>query len=306
MGIEISIKAGLDTATSSVAATGSVQHIITDNERGSFGLSDDQLKDAVAKYFGARPDDAYLHSDTPWGDLYKTYSWDQVQTVLVVDSATITGITSEPEIIAQQTFKNNSTLTGNFDCSIHDSVTNTTENTWSHSNSIEIDQMIKYGISFLGTGGGGETTMKYTHTWGESKSESTSVEVGRSTGVQVELNPGQAVQAILTASRGTMNVRVAYRAYLTGSTAINYGGTYQGHHFWSLPIDAVMNTAGISNSISITEDISIGFYANSTVEIKDTVNGTLKGMFVTADPGVLNTNDLNRFLIKRKVPSILP
>jgi hypothetical protein len=290
MGVEISIKAGLDTATSSVSASGSLQHIITDLEVKSFGITDSQLKDAVNKYFGARPDDAYLHSDTPWGDLYKTYQWPQVETVLVVESATITGITSEPEMISHQNFKNSSSHEGTFDCSIYNSVTNTTDHTWSQSNSIEISQTFKYSVEFLGTGGGGETALKYNHTWGESKSESTSVEVGRRSGVTVNLDPGQEVLAELTASRGSMNIRIVYKAYLTGCTAINYGGTYQGHHFWSLPIDQVMNNAGISNYKTITEDIKIGFYANSCVEIKDPKNGNLQAKFVAARPGINPVN----------------
>jgi len=100
MGIDISIKAGSDAATSSVSASGSEQHIITDKERTTFGIQDEGLKDAVDKYFGKRPNDAYLHSPTPWDDLYKTYGWPEVQTVLVVQSATIREITSEPVIVA--------------------------------------------------------------------------------------------------------------------------------------------------------------------------------------------------------------
>jgi hypothetical protein len=38
MGIEVSIKAGTDVATSSVNASGSVQHVITDTERTTFGI----------------------------------------------------------------------------------------------------------------------------------------------------------------------------------------------------------------------------------------------------------------------------
>ena len=39
--------------------------MITDEERTTFQLSDKQLKEDVEKYFGKKPDDAYLHSPTP-------------------------------------------------------------------------------------------------------------------------------------------------------------------------------------------------------------------------------------------------
>ena len=93
MGISISIVAGSDDSSSSITASGSVQHVITDEERTTFNLGDKQLKEAISSYFGKSPNDAYLHSPTPWDDLYKTYSWPQVQMVLVVQSAEILGIT---------------------------------------------------------------------------------------------------------------------------------------------------------------------------------------------------------------------
>src|SRR5947207_10532693 len=74
-GITVSIVAGADAAHSSVNATGSVQHVITDKEVTTFGIQDSPLKNAVGKYFGKNPNDAYLHSPTPWNDLYKTYGW---------------------------------------------------------------------------------------------------------------------------------------------------------------------------------------------------------------------------------------
>lgn len=61
MGISISIVAGVDQAHSSVQASGSVQHVITDKERATFGITDGDLKNAVGKYFGKNPNDAYLH-----------------------------------------------------------------------------------------------------------------------------------------------------------------------------------------------------------------------------------------------------
>jgi hypothetical protein len=270
MGIEIQIKAGLDAASSSVSANGSVQHIITDLERTSFKLNDSQLKDAVKIHNdGHRPDDAYLHSPTPWNDLYKTYNWSQVQTVIVVESAKILEITSEPEIIAQETFSNTSSVKGTFNCGISDTVTNTTGSSWTNSNAIEVDQTFKYDVSFLGTGGGGETSLKYTHSWSDTKTESTSVTVGQTSGVSVDLQPGQSVLAVLSASRGTMKVQITYRAYLTGGTAVNYGNKYNGHHFWYYDIGSIMAGNNISNSITVSEVITIGYYANASIQIKD-------------------------------------
>jgi len=281
-GITVQIIAGTSASTSSVSASGSVQHIITDKEVQTFGIPDGKLKDAVAKYFGKSPNDAYLHSDTPWGDLYKTYGWPQVQTVLNVASATVTGITSEPVIVAQQTFKNNSSVRGTFNVGISDTVTDTTESNWSTSNTIDVSQTVNYGISFLGSGGGGSTSMSYSRTWGQGGSQSKSVAVGSSQGVTVELDPGESVQALLTASRGVMKVRIVYQANLIGSTAINYNPRYKDHHFWALDLPSVMQASNINNSLKFTEDIEIGFFTNAEVELKNASGKAVMALKATA------------------------
>jgi hypothetical protein len=269
MGIDISIKAGLTRETSSVGAVGSVQHVITDTEVKTFGIQDKALKNAIGKDMGKNPNDAYLHSVTPWGDLYKTYDWPQVETVLVVESATITGITSEPVIVATQVFSNNSSHKGTFNVSISDQVANTSTSTWSKTATINVEQKFTYKVEFLGVGAGGETTMSYSQEWGEIKTETLTVTVGTSRGVTMELNPGQSVEAILSASRGVMKIRIVYKAYLIGCTAIDYNPPYNGHYFWALDIDPVMSIGGIPNLKTFTQDIEIGFYSKSKIEIKD-------------------------------------
>jgi len=286
MGISISIVAGQDESSSSVNATGTVQHVITDEERTTFHLGDKQLKDAVKAYFGKSPNDAYLHSPTPWGDLYKRYSWPQVQMVLVVQSAEILGITSQPVIIKTQDFVNNSNHKGTFNVAISESVNNTTSSNWNTGGTLSIGQKISYGVKFLGAGAEGETSMSYSQSWGVGGQESKSITVGSTAGVSVELDPGKSVVAELSASRGVMKIRVRYTAYLIGNTAINYNPTYKGHHFWGLGISGVMSKAGISNSIISTEDIEIGYYSNSKIELKDKASGTLKATHFMADvPG---------------------
>ncbi|GBE74604.1 MAG: follicular epithelium yolk protein subunit [Microcystis aeruginosa L211-07] len=286
MGISISIVAGQDKSASSVNASGSVQHVITDEERTTFSLGDKQLKDAVNAYFGKSPNDAYLHSPTPWNDLYKTYGWPQVQMVLVVQSAEILGITSEPVIVKTQEFSNNSSKKGIFNVGISDQVNDTVSSNWSTGGTLHVEQMIKYEIGFLGTGGGGETTLSYEQSWGIGGQKSKEVQVGSTSGVSVELEPGETIVAELSASRGVMKVRVRYNAYLIGSTAVNYNPTYKDHHFWSLGIGGVMSAAGISNSVQSTEDIEIGYYSNSKIELKDKKTNALKASFMSTDvPG---------------------
>jgi hypothetical protein len=270
MSFNISVVAGPDANSSSASVTGgTLMHVITSAEKSSFNLGDSSLKDAVQAYFGRRPNDAFLHSPTPWGDLYQSYGWEQVRTRLSPQNATILGISQEPVIVKETTFKNNSSYPADFDVSITAEVSHTASHTWSNSNTVEFSQTFKYEIGFLGTGGGGETSMSYSHTWGESKTESKTFTVGSSEGVKVRLEPGQSVIARLNATRGFLDVRVTYRATLSGQTAVNYNPTHNGHHFWGLGINNVMNAGGLTTSRTITEEIRVGYYSNSEVELVD-------------------------------------
>jgi len=284
MGIEIKINAGADAATSTVSATGRLWHVITDREIKGFQIEHPALPKAVEKFFGRYPNDLFLHAPTNsnWNQLYETYGWPEVNTVLGVQSATIMGITAEPVIVATKTFTNNSTKKATFDASISDQVSNTIESNWSESNTLEVKQMIKYDCSFLGSGGGGETSISFSHSWGEGGSESKEVTVGSTSEVSVELNPKESIEAVLTANRGVMKVRLVYHAELSGAIALNYNPTYKDHHFHQLNVDSVMRTSGIPNSQTFTEDIEVGYYSSSKIELRDP-QGNVKGMFSLAD-----------------------
>lgn len=282
MGFNISVVAGTTAATSSVTAYGFDAHIITDHERESFGITNKPLKEAVKAYKGKKPDDVYVHSPTPWGDLYEKYDWVEVETILIVKGAEILGVSSEPVIVSTQTFTNSSTKTATYNAAIQDQVTNTVEHTWSSTDAIEISQSFTYEVGFLGTGAGGETSMSYSHEWGESKTESESITVGSTSGVEVTLEPGESVTAQLVASRGTMKVRITYMAYLSGQTAVNYDDTYQGHHFYGLNINNVMEADNIPTTMKFTEDIEIGYYSNTTIKLIDS-NQQVMATFSAAD-----------------------
>jgi hypothetical protein len=79
-----------------------------------------------------------------------------------------------------------------------------------------------------------------------------------------------------------MKVRIVYKAYLTGSTAVNYNPTYKDHHFWGLNIGSVMSAANLPNIEEFTEDIEIGYYSNAQIELRDPA-GQVKAMFSMAD-----------------------
>jgi hypothetical protein len=96
---------------------------------------------------------------------------------------------------------------------------NTTTHTWQTGGQFSIGQNFTYNVEFLGTRGGGEASLSYEQSWGIGGQQSKSTQVTSSGGVTVDLGPGKAVLAELTASKGTMRVRIRYNAYLTGLLA---------------------------------------------------------------------------------------
>ena len=286
MPITVNINAGQDAASSSVAVTGSVQHIITNDERTAFGIQDAALKAAIGAYFGKAPDDAFLCSPTPWGDLYNRYGWPQVQTILTVQSATIIGIQSEPTILNSQEFKNNSSVAANFNCGVTQEVSVTAESNWTNTQSIDVSQSVSYGISFLGSGAEGETTFSFSQSWEQGGSNSETVTLGSSSGVEVTLQPGQSVTAELSAGKGSLQVQIVYQVTLIGDTAINYGDPYQGHHFWALDVNAVMAYGNIPTTLTMTEVITIDYYSNSKIVVNDSTGQQLVSTMLAARAGV--------------------
>nr|QWC93364.1 insecticidal protein IPD102Ea [Pseudomonas putida] len=275
MAISINIVAGPDEGVSSVSATGQEKHIITNGERTAFDIQDSSLKRAVAAYFGKAPNDAYLCSPTPWNDLYKSYDWDQVQTLLNVQSAKIIGDATVPTILNTNTFRNNSSVEAEFNCDVTQNVSVTSESNWSDTSSVEIGQEISYSIGFLGTGVEGSTSLNYTQSWQHGGSHSETLELGSSAGVKVTLKPGQAVKAELSASKGRLVIQIVYQVTLFGDTAINYNPTYKGHHFYGLNILGVMNSGNLPTTITTTETISIDYYSNVEVNVYDIENGSV-------------------------------
>ncbi|CAF2076466.1 unnamed protein product [Rotaria magnacalcarata] len=268
-GIDIKLTAGFDRKSSSIEANGSVEHVITDKEVIAFGLYGENLKNAVNKHSDQSPRDVYLHRPTPWGDLYKSYGWEEVKTVLKVIKSEILDVTSKPTIVAKKNLINTSPYRATFDASVSEDVKNTTQTMWSKTDTIDVSQSFNYSLKFLGTGTEGTTTMSYSHSWGQGGSETQEVTVGSRQGVSVPLEPKQSAVAQLTASKGSMKVRIVYNASLTGSVAVNYGKKHNGHHFWSYDISQVMADASLNNSLEFTEEIEIGYYSNSTVKLED-------------------------------------
>ncbi|XP_059047957.1 spherulin-2A-like [Achroia grisella] len=273
--IKVNVVASDNEAEREVKFSGRNTAIISDKERNTFQLSDNNLKDAVRAFFGQRPDDAFLRSPTPWGDLYQTYGWPQVTRTLTPRRARVLQVSSNPSIVLRQHFENNSTSSGTFKAQIKQEVKNTVTSTWQKGGELSIGQDIEYGFDIKVLSVGGKTSFSYTSKWGESVSRSETVTVGSESRVEIHLEPGQKVIAELYATRGTMQIQVDYDATLSGSTAVNYSKKYNGHHFWALNINSVMRAGGLKSFAESHEVINLGYYSDSNIVIRDSKSNNI-------------------------------
>lgn len=268
--IQILIKPSLNQNDASVEVLGSSADIITEKERATFRIQDQPLKDAIQKYSGGRPNDAYVHSPTPWNDLYSRYGWRQIERIVYPKSYKILGISSEPVIVKTEEFQNNSTVKAKYSSEISQTVEKVVSSTWSKSGEISMGQEITYSIGFGDAEIGGATRFSYTSSWGEETSKSETVTVG-SISVQVELEPGQRATATLSATRGSMTVEVLYEANLDGDVACNYADVFRGHHFYAYDINDVLVAGGLPQIVVAKEVITVGFYSTAFIIVDDVV-----------------------------------
>jgi hypothetical protein len=267
-GFDIQIVLGEDEKNSSVSTSGAKKRVITDADRTTFGLDDNTLKKSIELYFGQWPTDAYLRSPTPWDDLYKRYNWQEVEVVMKVIDARIIEFEMAPYRSESWTYTNNSqTEYLDINSKITKKLSNTSSNSWSVSNNIDLGFKVNYNIV---PGPGGELSMKYSRQWVEAGSSSETVELDVEHAVNLHLAPMKSVNAHITGYEGTVKIRVFYEAYLTGSSAVNYENTYKGHHFHDLDIGAIMNAnPSLSKTVAFSEDISINNFSKTSIVLED-------------------------------------
>lgn len=269
MGIDIQLNVGKDKDSSSITAKGTIIEPINDANIKSFGIDQKALNSMISKY---------NKLNTP---ILKA-SYQDVTTTLMVTKAEILGITSEPIIVKTQEFVNNSDVKGTFNVGITDSVSNTSTNTWNTGGTLTFTQKINYGLGFLG---GGETSISYSQSWGIGGSHSTTYTIGSTSGVSVELAPKQAIVAELSASRGSLKAKVYYDAFVDGTLHVIYLNPiiplpHLPKISTNIPIKDLMKIGGLSNSIKSTEDMEVGYYSNSRIEIRNLQGNILSTQYV--------------------------
>lgn len=272
---KVSIKVDVNKSGNvTVAYSGVEVAVVTDEDIRQFNLNDTNLKIAVSKHYkSGRPRNVYLKSPTPWGDLFKTYHWEQVSRVLSIKSARVKNLTKNPIIVMSQDFENLSTKPVKVNTGISHTIENTLTTSWSKNREFTVSQEISYDVNLIFAKVAGVTGFSYTTNWGVSEEKSKSETIGANTGMETELQPGQAVTAVLSATAGFLEIEVVHKMSLKGNLAVNYRNPFKNHHFYGPPILSVLRSGDIPTEKTTIETIKFGYHVDATLKVYDKVTG---------------------------------
>ncbi|MDT9686276.1 hypothetical protein RND61_30030 [Streptomyces sp. TRM76323] len=270
--------------------TGSIKHVINASEAKAFGLdATDRIKGAIGKMVGRNPDEYWLKGPTPegatggakpeYGNLYGLFAWPPVTTTLTVKSARLVGVTTKPVIAHHVEWINNEDHPVQYGTTMNVTKTDTFSSSWAWTDKFTVGQKLTYKISIKGgapgaeVGGevGGETSFGFEHSWGETKTRTRTVTVGVSDTVSSLVPKRSAETAYLFSTLGSAKFRITYQATLSGMLAFQHRDWYTGadgdHRYRAYDVNGVLGKAGLPTSITVTEDITVGFYSDATVEV---------------------------------------
>jgi len=284
MGITIEIKH--DSKGNLFAkASGSIEHVITDEDRKKLGLDDDTALNQIVKQYknlNREPDATYLKDPTTktrGGNLYATKGKKQVSMVLIPKSAKIrtTGIKS----IALKTHKfvnDSKTKSVTQSTTLEESVSNTSSSTWSCDNRISVTEKISVKVALKVMEASAETSLGYEHTWGKSETLTQDITFKTASTIEVTLEPGERLQAILTASESATVVDVEFKAYLDGTIIAHFdkkkyeNSDHTKTAFFYIPVRNLIDYWNRDVEYDAKETIELGYYSNGKSETVDIDN----------------------------------
>lgn len=270
--ININVECGRNERDVKVTYSGRNSRLVKDAELSLFGIREDQIIRHYAPEISIDDlidCDIFLpisYNNQTLCDQFAQNNLCPVYTIFEVKSAEVVEITSEPSIVHIQEFENKFSNKIKVNTGINQSVQTSITRSWTNSTGTEYSRDVQCGlnIKFFSLSGG--KTYSYTSSFGESFEKTETVTIGSTSGVEMELNPGQACSAVLTANRGYINIKVTYIAHLNGAVIV-YSNL--------LPVDDLFKTAEKVNEKTFIEIIKIGYYTNASLKVYDKLSGAL-------------------------------
>lgn len=219
------------------------------------------------------PSDIHLKRPATWNneDVFDKCDAKPVTRVTSVKSVELKSYVKKPVAVSTQTFRNNLGNPIKVNTGLSHKVKNTFKTTWYNESRLHAEQVFEYGVkvSFVNILHG-KTTVDYSTKWGTSEEKTDSVTIGTNIGTEVELAPGQAITAVLTAHVVEIEAEITYVTSLRNRLVAIYDKKHEDKNLWSIDIRDVMNRGGISNEISFKETIKLNYFIEGSLEVNET------------------------------------
>lgn len=264
----IDIHASQTVPATVITTKGSSQKVITPKDIGAFQLTTSILKKGVYKLTGEQKRQSthvFIRSPTPWHDLYTTYGWKQVNTVVKPIKTTIINIKKETDVILNQKAVYGGPEPSEHKVTLPTKVENNVTIYW-NKDTKPFKGDIEYNINFDGIGN--TTKFKMNSTWNTNLLER-NVGVVSPSVVELRLEPQQNSSVTLTATKVSVNLEVEFIAILDGTVVANFEEAINGHHFFAYDVGSVAQAANFSDTIATKVNIGIEFYTDSKVSVDD-------------------------------------
>jgi len=252
-----------------ISAKGSSNHIVEDGDKKAFNLQEANLVRAVGIHRGKAPKHAFLNSPAPAGKcpcLFKEYGWNETNIHLAVESIKISNVSTSLATIATKTTTNDRVDEDMiFTAELTSTVSNTLSSTHTSTHGISASANIGVNIGVASAG----VSLGYNYQWGQENKQESTIAFTTTDTVETVVRPGKSVMAKMIATVRKFTATVVYRAFLNGHTAYHYDSRFEDHYFWASPISSVMASANIPNSITVTEEIEVGFFSEADIHVYD-------------------------------------
>lgn len=202
--------------------------------------------------------------------------------IMEVRNGEVVSLTSEPQILNEQAFINDSDVGATFGGTITQSVSNTVTSTWSRTIGGGFKNSTKISGKVFGIGAENTTELSFTYSDTKGDSESQMVTVGSTSSISVYLEGGESVRASLFSSKGTLVARINYDVYMFGDIETNisfYNKNGQPNDGTTIPVSIqeifALNTI---TSRMITMDLTVDYFSNHEVRLSNPDTNELMGI----------------------------
>ncbi|KAJ0170575.1 hypothetical protein K1T71_013946 [Dendrolimus kikuchii] len=259
--INIEVIVNENTEDVSFKFSGHEEYDATKNDLKLFNVNDEKLKKGVGVIFGREPDIVRCIKPAMWyrEEMYDKYNWRPSTKMITIKSVQLKSLTKRPIIVSKQKFENNSKATVTVNTGLSHTVQNTLRTSWSSDHEVSFEQAFEYNINLFVAKLQGTTKVGYKTNWGSRDEKSESVTIGTTNGAEIELKPGQAVTAILSANTIDLEAEVTYVMSLRHGLVAMYHKKYKNHSIWYLHIAKVLERGGFDNEITVKATMKFGY-----------------------------------------------